>query len=190
MIETTTVVFPEPLETPRLTLRALTADALDAWVVEDRAAVSRAMGATLTAPLSAPPLDVADLVHIREGLRGEPGEPGWWVWMVVLRRTAEPIGMVTLTGSPETDGGMACGYSLYADQRGHEYEEEALTGMLAWTLAQPGIPFVRAAVPAGNEESKRIVEHVGMVAAGVAEDPELGEIVVFERTTGRDPDKG
>lgn len=180
-----TVVFPEPLETPRLTLRALSSDALDAWVVCDVEALTRTMGARPRSPVTGPPLDPEDLIHLRHGLRGENGGGGWWAWMVLLRRTAEPIGLVTLTGSADPEDGLACGYSFRPGRRGHVYEEEALRAVLAWTLAD-GIPCVRAAVPAGNAESMRIALGVGMHRAGTASDPVLGEIAVFERTLHRD----
>lgn len=180
------VVFPEPLETPRLILRALSADALDAWVARDAGALDRAMGAHGLSARTSPPLDAEDLVHLREGLLGDQDPVEWWAWMVLPRRAAEPIGLVTLTGSADAEDGMACGYAFRAGSRGHVYEEEALRAVLAWTLAD-GVSCVRAAVPAGNAESMRIALGVGMHQAGTASDPVLGEITVFERTIEHRP---
>jgi RimJ/RimL family protein N-acetyltransferase len=183
----TACVFPEPLETPRLSLRALTADAMDAWILGDARTLGRAVGARFPGEPVGPPLDLDDLVHVRDRLIDEGPDGGWWVWMVVLRHTREPIGLVTLAGDSEPDGGMAFGFSVDPRQQGHEYAEEAIEGVLAWTLAQPGVRFVRAAIPVGNDASMRVAEHVGMRPAGTARDPDLGEIVVFERSARRYP---
>jgi RimJ/RimL family protein N-acetyltransferase len=184
----TECVFPEPIETERLSLRAMTAEAMDAWMLGDTAGLERTLGARFAGRLEGPPLDLDDLVHVHERLSRVELSGGWWAWMVVLRRTREPIGLLTLTGGEsDPDGGVALSFALYPGQKGHDYTEEAIEGLLAWTLSQPGVRYVRSAVRLGNVDSMRAAESAGMHPTGTAQDPDDGPIVVYERSARRVP---
>ncbi|HUP21254.1 MAG TPA: GNAT family N-acetyltransferase [Gemmatimonadota bacterium] len=179
-------MFPEPIETYRLSLRAMTAEAMDAWILGDAAELERMLGVRFAGDAVDPPLDLDDLVHVHDRLGEASVDGGFWAWMVVLRRTREPIGLVTLAGGDsDPDGGAVISFSVYPCQKGYDYTEEAVEGLMAWTLSQPGVRYVRAAVRVGNDSSMRVAESAGMHPTGTSWDPDDGQIVVFERSARR-----
>ena len=168
------------LSTDRLTLAPLTAEALDALVVGDRARLEALTGARFSEPLQPPPLMADALPFMRDRLRAEPREVGWWAWLIVVRATREAVGSVGLGGRPDAAGAVSLGYSIYPAFEGQGYATEAARALAAWALEQPEVTRVRATIPPGHVPSLRVAEKVGMRQVGTAHDDEVGEVLVFE----------
>lgn len=175
-------VTPLPtLHTERLTLVALTpAAAYTAWAAGDAAALSAATGVAF-ADAGAPPLLGEDLPKIRDLVleRWIPEEMGWWGWLATLTETGEPVGSVGFAGRPD-DGVATIGYSVYERHQGKGYGTEATAAAVNWALSHDGVDGVRATIPDWNASSVRLAEKIGFVMTGTAEDPEVGEVLVYE----------
>ena len=168
------------LSTDRLELLPLTADDLDALIRRDRSQLEAATGARFPDPLLPPPLMDDALPFMRDRLRAEPGELGWWAWLIIARATREAVGSVGLGGRPDDEGTVVLGYAVYPAFEGRGYATEAAQPLVTWALGQIGATRVRATIPPGNTPSLRVAEKLGMRQAGTSQDDEVGEVLVFE----------
>lgn len=168
------------LHTERLTLRAMTAGALDAWVRGDRSVLEAATGAHFPPSLAAPPLFDEDLPGFRDRMVETPEELGWWVWLVMRRSDRLAVGVCGLGGRPGSEGAALLGYSVYPEHEGCGYATEASRALVAWVLAQPGVILVRATVPKWNHGSEAVARKLGMTAVGWEAHPQVGEVTVYE----------
>ena len=168
------------MATDRLDLLPLTADALDALIRGAGAELTALTGSRFPEPVVAPPLMEDALAFMRDRVREQPDELGWWAWLVVSRATREAVGSVGLGGRPDADGAVVLGYSIYPAFDGHGYATEAARGLVTWALDQPGVSRVRATIPPGHTPSLRVAEKLGMRQVGTAQDDEVGEVLVFE----------
>jgi RimJ/RimL family protein N-acetyltransferase len=168
------------LRTERLTLVALTPAAYTAWAAGDAGALSAATGIAFP-DAGAPPLLAEDLPKIRDLIlaRWDPDAIGWWGWLATLTATGEPVGSVGFAGHPD-DGVATIGYSVYERHQGLGYGTEATAAAVGWALSHDGVDGVRATIPGWNAPSLRLAEKIGFVMTGTAEDPEVGEVLVYE----------
>jgi RimJ/RimL family protein N-acetyltransferase len=168
------------LRTERLTLVALTPAAYTAWAAGDAAALSDATGIAFP-DAAAPPLLSEDLPKIRDLAlaRWDPKAMGWWGWLATLTATGEPVGSVGFAGHPD-DGVATIGYSIYERHQGLGYGTEATAAAVSWALSHEDVDGVRATIPDWNAPSLRLAEKIGFVMTGTAEDPEVGEVLVYE----------
>ena len=103
-------------------------------------------------------------VFLRECVAHWEKGAGPFAWLLCLRGTDAPIGSIGLT----LDGGKAMfGYVLAKKfwQRG--LAAEALTFLVNWSLAQPGIYRAWAFCDVENPASVRVMEKAGLVREGV-----------------------
>ena len=168
------------LSTDRLELRPLTADALDALILRDRSRLEAVTGARFPDPLLPPPLMDDALPFMLDRLRADPGELGWWAWLITARAAREAVGSVGLGGRPDGEGTVVLGYAVYPAFEGRGYATEAARALTSWALDQFGVTRVRATIPPGHTPSLRVAEKLGMRPVGTAQDDEVGEVLVFE----------
>ncbi len=168
------------LSTDRLGLRPLTADALDALILRDQRRLEAVTGARFPDPLLPPPLMDDALPFMRDRLRADPGELGWWAWLIIARATREAVGSLGFGGRPDGEGTVVLGYAVYPACEGRGYATEAARTLTSWSLDQIGVTRVRATIPPGNTPSLRVAEKLGMRQVGTAQDDEVGEVLVFE----------
>lgn len=168
------------LRTERLTLVALTPEAYSAWADGDAAALSAATGVAFPSA-DAPPLLAEDLGKIRDmaAEKWSPEQVGWWGWLATLTATGEPVGSVGFAGRPN-DGVATIGYSVYERHQGRGYGTEATAAAVTWALSHEGVDGIRATIPDWNARSVRLAEKIGFVMTGTADDPEVGEVLVYE----------
>jgi RimJ/RimL family protein N-acetyltransferase len=169
------------LSTARLELRALTADALDALILRDRARLAALTDAHFPRPLLPPPLTDDALPYFRDQVRAEAGALGSWLWLIIIPSTRAAVGVVGLGGKPDGAGRVVIGWSLYPAAEGHGYATEAAQALVSWALAQDGIRCIRATIPPWHRASIRVAAKLGMRRVGTAQDTEVGEVVIFER---------
>ena len=167
------------LHTTRLTLRALDAEDLDAWIAGDAARLVARTGARFPAVVEAPPLLGDDLPMFRDLLRLDPGTVGWNVWLFVLREGDEPVGAAGLF-RPDAEGAVFFGYTIFPRFERQGLTTEAMRALLAWILRQPMVRRARASIPPWNVASVRVAEKLGMVRVGTAKEPHVGEVWVYE----------
>ncbi|MDX1623649.1 MAG: GNAT family N-acetyltransferase [Gemmatimonadota bacterium] len=171
-------IFPQPVETRRLTLAALGADALRAWLLGDAERLEELTGARIDTDATTPDRFDEDLATIHEGLRHDPAGAGW-LWLAVSRETGRPIGVIGV--SPVEKHVLSLGYSVDPDRVGEGYATEAVQAIAAWAMARSDVRTLRATIPAWNLPSIRVAENVGMTRTGFAVDPEGGKVLVYER---------
>lgn len=173
-----TFTFPEPIETERLILTTVGADVLDAWVDRDVDRLDDLLDARFDAGAPAPPLFEEGILSMRDRLREDP--EGFGVtWIVLSKKSREPLGIVGV--SPAEPGVWMVGYTVFPERQSRGYATEAVRIAVAWALAQPGVGTVRATIPAWNVPSIRVAEKIGMAHAGTDVDPDVGEVLVYER---------
>ena len=89
---------------------------------------------------------------------------GQFAWLLSLKGTDSPIGSIGVT----LDGGKAMfGYVLAKKFWHRGLAAEALTFLVDWSLAQPGIFRAWAFCDAENPASVRVMEKAGLVREGV-----------------------
>ena len=89
---------------------------------------------------------------------------GHLAWLLSFKGTATPIGSCGVTLEP---GKAMFGYVLARNFWGRGLAAEALTFLVDWSLAQPGIFRAWAYCDAENPASVRVMEKAGMVREGV-----------------------
>lgn len=100
----------------------------------------------------------------RERMLGDPGAWLWWTfWQIMLASEEVSIGLVDFKGPPGPDGGIVIGFSLARAHWNCGYATEAVGGLVAWALDQPGVGFIRADTDLTNVRSHRVLEKVGFV---------------------------
>lgn len=173
-----TFTFPEPIETERLLLTAVGVEVLDAWAEADTERLDDLLDASLDSDPPAPAPFDDDFLALRARLRDEPDGFGV-TWAVLSKGDRVPVGIVGV--SPAEPGVWTVGYSVFPDGESRGYATEAVRTAVAWALAQPGVGTVRATIPAWNLPSIRVAEKIGMAHAGTDVDPDIGEVLVYER---------
>jgi ribosomal-protein-alanine N-acetyltransferase len=169
------------VRTPRLDLRPLDAEAVDALLSGDGERLRRLTGARFREP--APPPYMADaLPVVRDRLRERPEETPWWNWLVVDRESGEAVGSVAFAGPVNPEGAVLVGYAIYAEYEGRGYATEAVRAMVAWAFGQPGVREVRALAPVWNTPALRVAENVGMRPVASEEDDDVGEVLLYAVT--------
>lgn len=169
------------LRTPRLDCHALDAGDLDALAAADADALRARLGATFDAPIEAPEHIHEHLADFATALRAKPDDAGWLLWLWVRRDSGEAVGMAGL-GRPDDDGVVTFGYSVYERHQRNGYATEALRALLdEWIFAEPAARVARATIPPWNAPSLRVAEKLGMRDVGRESDPEVGEVIVYER---------
>src|SRR5215471_17976292 len=86
------------IETERLRLLALNADALEALLAGDVLRLGRMTNASFPMPLRPPPLTEDVLPLVRDRLRADPSQDGWWTWLVVRKDSNEAVGSAGFGG--------------------------------------------------------------------------------------------
>lgn len=90
---------------------------------------------------------------------------GHLAWLLALKGTDAPIGSIGV--SLDTPGQAMFGYVLGKKFWGHGFAAEALTFLVDWSLAQPGVFRAWAFCDAENPASARVMEKAGMQREGV-----------------------
>ena len=112
------------IQTRRLRLTALTAEALDAWVRADVTDLRSQTGVDFAAGAPVPPLFERDLPAFRDRMSEDSRDLGWWAWLVSAADSNRAVGVCGLGGPPES-GCVVIGYSVYPEAQGKGYATEA-----------------------------------------------------------------
>lgn len=167
------------LETARLRLLPLTADAIDALLAGEGARLRALTGARFPEPVHPPPLTEDVLPMVRDRLRADPSQEGWWTWLVVRKDTGEAVGSAGFGGGPDSEGAVMIGYATYPRVEGNGFATEAAQALIRWALAQPGVARVCASLPPDNAAAIRVAEKVGMRLLARVWEEELDEVLLY-----------
>jgi ribosomal-protein-alanine N-acetyltransferase len=167
------------LETSRLVLLSLTPEAIEALLAGDAARLATLTDARFPAPLRPPPLTEDVLPLVRERLRTDPAQEGWWTWLVIRKDTKEAVGSVGFGGGPDDEGAVMIGYATYPNVEGRGFATEAARVLVGWALAQPGVSRVCASLPPDNAAAIRVAEKVGMSLLGTVWEEDLDEVLLY-----------
>lgn len=167
------------LETPRLVLLSLTADAIDALLTGNAARLGALIDARFPQPLRPPPLTEDVLPLVRERLRADPSQDGWWTWLVVRKDTNEAVGSAGFGGGPDAEGAVMLGYATYPPAERHGFATEAAGALVRWALSQPRVVRVCASLPPDNSPAIRVAEKLGMRMLGTVWEEDLDEVLLY-----------
>jgi len=106
----------------------------------------------------------------------------WFVRWMVEKTTREIVGSVSFHGPPDEAGMMEIGLGVHPDFQRRGYATEALTGMWAWVIEQPGVKILRYTVDPNNEASVGVIKKFGFLCVGQQIDPEDGPEDIYEMT--------
>ena len=166
--------------TQRLELLPLTTEAIDALLGGDGHRLRSLTGADFPLPVAPPPYMAESLPVVRDRLRANPEEVGWWNWLVIERNEHRAVGVLAVAGKADARGAVLIGYALYPGAEGKGYATEAVRTLIQWALAQPGVRSVRALAPVWNTPAVHVAEKAGMRPVASDEDDEIGEVLVYE----------
>ncbi|HXS25881.1 MAG TPA: GNAT family N-acetyltransferase [Gemmatimonadales bacterium] len=167
------------IETERLRLLSLSADAIDALLAGDAASLGRMTNARFPTPLRPPPLTEDVLPLVRDRLRADPSQDGWWTWLVVRKGSNQAVGSAGFGGGPDSEGAVMIGYATYPDVERNGFATEAATALIGWALDHPGVERVCASLPPDNHPAIRVAEKVGMRLIGTVWEEDLDEVLLY-----------
>ena len=104
-------------------------------------------------------------VFLRECVANWEKGGGHFAWLLCLKGTDTPIGSIGIT--LEGGGKAMFGYALAKKFWHHGFAAEALTFLVEWSLAQPGIFRAYAFCDVENPASARVMEKAGMAREGL-----------------------
>lgn len=93
------------------------------------------------------------------------------------------VGHVGFHARPDGEGLVEIGYSVLPAHRRQGYAREAVTALLGWGMAQPGVRRLRASVAPDNTASRGLLDSLGFRQVGTQWDERDGEELVLERAT-------
>jgi ribosomal-protein-alanine N-acetyltransferase len=167
------------LETERLQLIALSTAAIDALLAGDGRRLRELTGATFPTPVRPPPLTEELLPLVRDKIRLDAGQDGWWTWIVVRKDTREAVGSVGFGGGPDIEGAVMVGYATYPNAKGRGYATEAAGALVEWALDQPGVARVCASMPPDNTAAIRVAQKIGMRLLGTVWEEDLDDVLLY-----------
>jgi ribosomal-protein-alanine N-acetyltransferase len=83
-------------------------------------------------------------------------------WLIVLKESGEPIGMINLHGVNEAKLSAETSYLLSFEHRGKGYMTEALSAVLEFAFEKAGFEEICADVFSGNVASEKVLQNCGM----------------------------
>jgi RimJ/RimL family protein N-acetyltransferase len=155
------------LATARLVLVAVTLETIEAEI-EDRARLSRLLGADVPADWPPPLNDKNTMRWTRDHLIANPETRGWGTWYFLLRRDRTApilIGNGGFKGKFVAPGTCEVGYSVLESHQRRGYATEVVAALVEWAFAHPEIERVVAHTLPELTPSIRVLEKNGFVSA-------------------------
>ena len=163
-------------QTPRLTLMALTPDAIIEYL-DDRPALFQRLNLVMKGISLRPPYDFLDELEevLREivlpGLHANPaGYPAYTHWIIIEDATARCIGGIGCFPFNEEEGTVMMGYFIDADAEGKGYASEAVQGLLDFLWEETGLVSVIADTPPEHIASQKVLSKNGFTRLGEVEE--------------------
>lgn len=165
------------LGTPRLLLRPLTLEAVDALAARDGLRLMALLGVAFPEPVEPFPLTADALPMIREDVRTGRGIS----WIAARRDTLEAACHLGFGMGPRRDIVMA-GWSTYPAQQRQGFATEAVGAIIQFAFQKLGVKRFEATIPPDNAASIAVAVANAMVEQGSEPDDEFGEVLRYVRT--------
>ena len=121
---------------------------------------------------------------LAERLRRHPeAEPWGGILSLIEKAGMIAVGNMGTKGPPDTTGTVDIGYGMNPSYEGRGYMTEAVQGLTAWLLAQPGVVRVTADCLKTNTGSVRVLEKSGFVRVRERYDADEGGVLIFWECT-------
>ncbi len=170
------------LVTPRLELVPFTLPMVEAVMLGRREDAERIANARLPPAWPNRALIERAFTASLENIRADPARRLWGDRMMLSRDGERRVlGSVVFHGAPGDDGVVEIAYGVEEGSQGMGYATEATRASVEWALAQPDVRVVKATTFAWHVASLRVIEKLGMQAAGTRDHDMLGEMLVFAR---------
>ena len=162
-------------EAPRLFTGRLELVAATAELARAAATSAEALGTLLACevPRGWPP----ELMKDQEAawatqLEAEPALAGWSAWYIVQVKPAVLVGSIGLSGRPDAQGCVECGYAMLPKYQRRGYATEAMGGLIDWAFSHPEVRRIRAHTYRHLQASIRVLEKNGLSHVGDGDEPE------------------
>ncbi len=113
-------------------------------------------------------------------VKADPTTNNWFVRWIVLRESKEIVGSISFHAPPDEVGMVEIGFGISEPCRNQGFGKEALLGMWAWVINQPGVTTLRYTVSATNGPSMSIINSLGFEHVGQQIDEEDGPEEIYE----------
>jgi RimJ/RimL family protein N-acetyltransferase len=113
-------------------------------------------------------------------VKADPTTNNWFVRWIVLRESKEIVGSISFHAPPDEVGMVEIGFGISQQCRNQGFGKEALLGMWAWVINQPGVTTLRYTVSATNGPSMSIINSLGFAHVGQQIDEEDGPEEIYE----------
>jgi [ribosomal protein S5]-alanine N-acetyltransferase len=165
------------IETPRLKLIPYELQHYEA-LLQDQRRLGDLLGVTVFHDWFVFP-GVAGIEAIKYGyeyFKANPEAAGWWTYFFIHEEDNALIGHGGFKGKPNDDGVVEIGYAIVPAYRNQGLAKEAAQGLTDYAFSNPHVRKVEAHTLAKPNASTRVLEKLGMVRIGSAQDPDVGEV--------------
>src|SRR5262249_14386802 len=154
------------LFTPRLELRPITLEVVEAVMIGERARVEEIVAAGLPEAWPGRALIERAFSVSLDAIRADP-EKRLWGDRLLITKGDEPriVGSIVFHGRPGADGLCEVGYGVEEASQRQGYATEAVAAAVGWALAQPETRVVQAATFGWHVPSLRVLAKTGFVQA-------------------------
>lgn len=150
------------LETPRLTLMALTVQQMR-WQRDDFARLEQALGLAASGQRLEDELRPIVSRAISQ-MRRRPHHARWHCqWAAVLKEERRIVGSLAFKGPPNREEAVEIGYGFDPSYHNRGLATEAVGEMVRWALSEDGVETVIAETANMNVASMRVLQKVGFV---------------------------
>lgn len=150
------------LETPRLTLMALTVQQMR-WQRDDFARLEQALGLAASGQRLEDELRPIVSRAISQ-MRRRPHHARWHCqWTAVLKEERRIVGSLAFKGPPNREEAVEIGYGFDPSYHNRGLATEAVGEMVRWALSEDGVETVIAETANMNVASMRVLQKVGFV---------------------------
>jgi RimJ/RimL family protein N-acetyltransferase len=105
-------------------------------------------------------------------LEADPALAGWSAWYIVQVEPAVLVGSIGLSGRPDADGCVECGYAMLPKYQRKGYATEAMGGLIDWVFSHAEARRVRAHTYRHLTASIRVLEKNGLSHVGDGDEPD------------------
>lgn len=155
------------IETPRLTLRALSPRQLE-WALHDLPQLEADLGMPVLPEISDPPVKRAISIKLHKMALAQPEQYAWYTYFLIISKDQQVgAGTIGFKGEPDAQGLVEVGYGIDPRCRRRGYTSEALRALVEWAFAQPGCRAITATgVLPHNAASQGVLAKCGFTFTG------------------------
>jgi len=160
--------------TPRLILRLMSSDVVDACLAGNLRSAGRLLGASIPEELLE---HTSSFEYGQRQLNNDPDYFPWSARAVILPEEQVMIGLIRFHSRPDPEylhayvrDAVELGYRIFKGYRRLNYATEAIKAMMAWAQTEFGVTKFVASVSPENSPSLQLVTRLGFTKIGEAMD--------------------